>query len=113
MARQFSSAEAKRLMEQHRSFLTRMTQAAGSLEALQEAVKAASDAMVTQEALQLLKEIPVEELNREKRGIRVKTLLTALEEHSCCLVGQRTIHIYREAVVPLYHAFFFDLTNEI
>ena len=37
-------------------------------------MKEASDALVAQEVLKVLADIPIEEINRDKRGIRVKAL---------------------------------------
>lgn len=74
MAGSMDRGEAKRLIASHRALLAELTNAENEHQALREAVKQASDAMVTQEVLRLLKDVPVEEINREKKGFRVKTL---------------------------------------
>lgn len=77
MAKQFDSTDAKRIVERHRSLMAELTAAEASLDALREEVKQSSDALVAQEVLRILKDIPIEEINREKRGFRLK----ALREH--------------------------------
>lgn len=72
--RPFDSADAKRIMEQHRKLLTEMSSAEEYCVGLRTAITEASDALLTQEALQILKDVPVEELNRDKRGFRIKAL---------------------------------------
>lgn len=74
MAGNMDRGEAKRLMALHRSLMAELTKTENEYQALREKVKNASDAMVTQEVLRLLKDVPVEEINREKKGFRVKTL---------------------------------------
>lgn len=77
MARPIDSTDAKRLIEKHRSLMERLAAAEASLDALRDDVLKTSDALVAKEVLRILKEVPVDELNRDKRGIRIK----ALHEH--------------------------------
>ncbi len=72
--RPFDSADAKRIIEQYRKLLTEMSLAEEYCAGLRAAITEASDALLKQEALQILKEVPVEELNRDKRGFRIKAL---------------------------------------
>lgn len=72
--RPFDSADAKRIIEQYRKLLTEMSSAEEYRVGLRTAITEASDALLTQEALQILKDVPVEELNRDKRGFRIKAL---------------------------------------
>ena len=74
MARPIDSAAAKRTVQEHRSLLGKLTNAANSLDTLRDEILRASDAMAEQEVMTALKDIPVEEINRDKRGLRVKTL---------------------------------------
>ena len=77
MARPFSSDEAKRLLQIHHDTLKMLREGEASENEYRENVKAAADAIVAQGVLNVLKEAPVEELGRSKRGLRVK----ALREH--------------------------------
>lgn len=82
MAKSIDSRDAKYVIDQHRALLTELKATTMSAVSLRDEISKASDKMVAQEVLQLLKDIPIEEINRDKRGIRVK----ALREH-----GFRTI----------------------
>jgi len=77
MAKSIDSQDAKRVINQHRALLADLASAEKSASSLRDEISRASDKMVAQEVLQLLKDIPIEEINRDKRGIRVK----ALREH--------------------------------
>lgn len=77
MARPFSSDEAKRLLQIHQDTLKMLREGEASENEYREKVKAAADAIVAQGVLNVLRESPVEELGRSKRGLRVK----ALREH--------------------------------
>lgn len=74
MARPFDVGEAKKLLESHGKLLDGLTKAKKSMEALEAAVVKAAENMVTEALPQVLQDIPVEELNRDKRGIRIKLL---------------------------------------
>ena len=82
MARSFSPADAKRVLERHQSIFEKLNGAEAYVEKYRESVKKASEALVMQEVLKVLRDIPIEEINRDKKGFRVK----ALREH-----GYRTI----------------------
>lgn len=77
MARPFDKTDAKRLIEKHRSLMEQLAAAEASLDTLRDEVQKSSDALVAKEVLRILKEIPIDEINRDKRGIRIK----ALREH--------------------------------
>ena len=91
MAIQIDRNDAKRLTEMHSALLAELLAAESSLDALKQEVKQASDMLVAQEVLRILKEVPIDEINRGKRGIRVKTL----REH-----GYHTIADIAPASVP-------------
>ena len=74
MARPFSATDAKRIIERHQNIIGKLNNAASSVEKYRTKVKEASDALVAQEVLKVLADIPIEEINRDKRGIRVKAL---------------------------------------
>jgi hypothetical protein len=57
--------------------MDQLAAAEASLDALRNDVQKTSDALVAKEVLRILKEVPIDELNRDKRGIRIK----ALREH--------------------------------
>ena len=77
MARPIDKTDAKRLIEKHRSLMEQLAAAEASLDTLRDDVQKSSDALVAKEVLRILKEIPIDEINRDKRGIRIK----ALREH--------------------------------
>lgn len=74
MARAFSSADAKELLTWHHQTIDKLNRAAASREEYKEKVKNASDALVAQAVLKVLQDIPIEEINRDKKGFRVKAL---------------------------------------
>ena len=77
MARSFAAADARRLLAYHHDLKAELIRAEAEYQALKDEVKAASDALAAQEAQKLLEAVPVEELNRQKKGFRIK----ALQEH--------------------------------
>lgn len=74
MARPFSATDAKRVIQRHQNIIKQLNIAVSSADKYRDQVKEASDVLVAQEVLKVLDEIPVEEINRDKRGIRVKAL---------------------------------------
>ena len=72
MARPFNTTDAKRIIERHQNIIEKMNSAVSSVERYRAKAKEASDALVAQEVLRVLADIPIEEINRDKRGIRVK-----------------------------------------
>ena len=74
MSREFSSKDARRLIEDHREIIHSLNSIIASTEKIKQGIQEGSDALVTQEVLKVLRDIPIEEINREKRGIRVKAL---------------------------------------
>ena len=69
MARPFSSTDAKELLVWHRQTIDRLNRAEASREEYKKKVKNASDALVAQEVLKVLQDIPIEEINRDKKEI--------------------------------------------
>jgi len=74
MARPFTSREAKRLIDEHRELKTKLSKAEVYANQHKASISKASEALVAQEVLNVLKEIPIEEINRDKRGFRIKAL---------------------------------------
>lgn len=74
MARPFSSIDAKRRIEEHKDLLSKLAAAEKDADQYRVEISKASDALLAQEVLTVLKGIPVEEINRDKRGFRIKAL---------------------------------------
>ena len=74
MAKQFSSKEARQLIQRHRHLLRDMIPARGMVEQYAREVRQACERVLRREALKLLDTIPIEEINRDKKGIKVKLL---------------------------------------
>lgn len=74
MARPFTSRDAKRLIDEHRELKTRLSKAVAYSDHCKASISKASEALVAQEVMNVLKDIPIEEINRDKRGFRIKAL---------------------------------------
>lgn len=74
MARPFTSADVRRLTLEHEEYLGRLKLSGAAPERYRADIVQASNMLAEQAAANLLKEIPVEEINRGKRGFRVKVL---------------------------------------
>ena len=74
MARPFSATDAKRVIQRHQNIIKQLNIAVSFADRYRNQVKEASDVLVAQEVLRVLDDIPIEEINRDKRGIRVKAL---------------------------------------
>lgn len=74
MARPFSTTDVKRIIETHQQISQKLDSAATMVEKYRSKVSSAADTLVANEVLNVLKDIPVEEINRNKRGFRVKAL---------------------------------------
>lgn len=96
MARSFTSTDAKRLTEEHKNYLVRLEAGATTPDQYRTEVKQAANNLASQEVLKILREIPVDEINRDKRGFRVK----ALREHGFSnLADLSTASVYSIASV--------------
>ena len=73
MARTYSTAEAKRFKRTYQELYAKFNQLDSLCDRCREEVKTASAKIAAEESMELLRSIPVDELNREKKGIRVKT----------------------------------------
>lgn len=74
MAKLFSSGDVRTLIREHQELRDNLKRELGLTEIYQREIRLAVERMVNQEVLELLENIPVEEINREKLGIRVKYL---------------------------------------
>lgn len=74
MARPFSSADAKRLIDEHNRIKSQLSAVGLSAEQYRSEILTSSEALVAQEVLSVLKDIPIEEINRDKKEFRVKAL---------------------------------------
>ncbi|MBQ0101113.1 MAG: DEAD/DEAH box helicase [Lachnospiraceae bacterium] len=77
MAGTFSSSDAKKLIAEHRKLLDGLSKIRAREAECRAAVETAAAELCRKKAMEVLSGIPVEELNRDKRGIRVKTLREA------------------------------------
>lgn len=75
MAKEFTSQEAKNLISKHHALLVSLKNATILDVSLKNAIKKAADSFVVQEILTVLRSVPVDELNRDKKGIRIKALV--------------------------------------
>lgn len=74
MARSFTSKDAKRLIHQHEDIMDKLSQIQERQNFCISKVKESAEAFVAAEVMEALKEVPIEEVSRAKRGIRVKAL---------------------------------------
>ncbi len=74
MARSFTSNEAKLLRDRHLEIKDKLHQIRDQEQHYRTEIQAAADALVANEVLNVLKGVPIEEVNRDKRGIKVKAL---------------------------------------
>lgn len=74
MARTFSSGDAKRVLQIHGENLNKLHYIQSLSEGYKAEVKNSIDSCITARAMQTLENISVDELNRDRQGIRVKLL---------------------------------------
>ena len=77
MARQFEKKEANTLIDEHNKILDQSSSLQIELQTFCDNVRKNSDFLVAQSVMKILQEVPIEEINREKRSFRIK----ALREH--------------------------------
>lgn len=77
MASNFSVGDAKRLLRIHNDISDKSRQLDSSAQRICAEIRAAADGIADDSSLGILRTIPVEELNRDKKGIRVKALRDA------------------------------------
>lgn len=74
MAKIFKTKDVKYLVNKHKDILKNLRKSIDLEKELQNQIKLAVNKMVTSEVLKVLRDVPVEEINREKRGIKIKAL---------------------------------------
>ncbi len=77
MARNYSTAEVKQMRRTYQDLYARFRQLDSQAERVQAEIQAATAKIAGEDSMAILRAIPVEELNREKKGIRVKALREA------------------------------------
>lgn len=74
MAKLFDTVDAERLIQEHRMMLEELDEIAQYEDNVQIDIEKAANLVVTRNVLDVLRDIPVEEINREKGGFRVEAL---------------------------------------
>ena len=74
MSRPFSVNEAKWLISEHRYILDQLSSSSVLDKKYRNSIINASNALVAEKVLEKISNIPIEEINRDKRGFRVKAL---------------------------------------
>jgi SNF2 family DNA or RNA helicase len=74
MARPFSSKDIDELILKHKELLVKLNDGKNYSGKCLLQIKASSENLLTQEVLKVLKNIPIDEINREKKGFRIKSL---------------------------------------
>ena len=74
MARSFTKNDAIRITAEHSRLLEELQSIGNCTDLYKENVKKAADELVAYEVLKILKGIPIDELNREGAGLRIKNL---------------------------------------
>ena len=82
MAKLFDTADAERLIQEHRMMLEELDEIAQYEDNVQIDIEKAANLVVTRNVLDVLRDIPVEEINREKGGFRVKAFRVFYSEHT-------------------------------
>ena len=77
MARTFTKRDATRLKKELESLINDLKTGVERKDRYVEKIKMAADALIAQEVINILRDIPVEELNRDKGGLRIKNLRDA------------------------------------
>ena len=75
MAKLFSSQDVKLLLEQHDRRLSHLKAASGVLQQYLSQIKATSDNLAMQEVMNVLRGVPVDELAKQQKGLKIKPLL--------------------------------------
>lgn len=77
MAKTFTNDDAKKMIDYYTWLLTSLKNSEIHGIEKQDSIKKAANAFVAQEVLNVLRSVPIDELNRDKRGIRIKPLMEA------------------------------------
>ena len=74
MERSFTSKEAKQLIEEHSVIIRKLQSIPSQISSRENQIKREAKNLYETEIKETLNDIPIDEINREKRGIRVKLL---------------------------------------
>ena len=74
MARKFTSKDTKRILNTHKNIENNFNYVINFSESYKEQIKQSVNSYISNKIVETLRGIPVDELNRNKQGIRVKTL---------------------------------------
>lgn len=96
MGRPFSAYAARRMIQTHSSLINKLKAVSHLEEQNKEDIKKASVTLAAKEGLDLLRQIPVEELNREKNGIKTKILR---DNYYCNIADLHTASVYQIASI--------------
>ena len=75
MAKLFSSQDVKLLLEQHSRRLSSLKAASGVSQQYLSQIKTTSDNLAMQEVMNVLRGVPIDELTKQKKGLKIKHLL--------------------------------------
>ena len=79
MARPFSVAYAKRIIEEHREIIEKLNSAPATIEQYKEEIEKSTEELVAKEVLSMLREIPIEEINRDNIKF---TVMYYIQQHA-------------------------------
>ena len=74
MSRTFSSKDAKALINRHKDLEKKLQAVLKQYSEYETGIKQAANELRMSRTLEVLRDVPIEEVNREKRGIRVASL---------------------------------------
>lgn len=74
MSKKFNSSEINKLISRHNDYLNKLNNAVNYNRYYESEIKKISENIVLDEAIKIISEISVDELNRDKKGIRINTL---------------------------------------
>jgi len=77
MSKTIPSSEVRKIINEHKKILSELKQAQNTFMKLEAKVVTDVDGLLDEQAMELVSQIPVEELNRNKSGIRIKALKSA------------------------------------
>ncbi len=96
MAKNFSSKEAKDLIATHKSLSDALRDTIALEISLKLNIKNSADSIAMQEILTVMRDIPIEELGRHKKGLRIKPLT---EHHYTSIADIYALSIYNLAAI--------------
>lgn len=77
MNNEITTNDARRVIMNHRELFSKLIMLEGIIQKFEQKVRESSNSFVTDKVLKILKDVPIEEINRDKTKIRVKALREA------------------------------------